>query len=83
MSGTQDLLRLAELLCVRLCHDLSGPMGALIGVLDMAREEHPGSDTLALAEETATELAQRLKLLRAAWGREADDLDIGRLQEFA
>jgi hypothetical protein len=42
-------------------------MGALIGVLDMAREEHPGSDTLALAEETATELAQRLKLLRAAW----------------
>jgi histidine phosphotransferase ChpT len=83
MSGTQDLLRLAELLCVRLCHDLSGPIGALIGVLDMAREEHPGSDTLALAEETATELAQRLKLLRAAWGREADDLDIGRLQEFA
>jgi hypothetical protein len=57
-------------------------MGALIGVLDMAREEHPGSETLALAEETATELAQRLKLLRAAWGREADDLDIGRLQEF-
>jgi histidine phosphotransferase ChpT len=83
MSDTRDLLRLAELLCVRLCHDLSGPMGALIGVLDMAREEHPGSDTLVLAEETATELAQRLKLLRAAWGREAEDLDIGRLQGLA
>jgi histidine phosphotransferase ChpT len=83
MSGTQNLLRMAELLCVRLCHDLSGPLGALIGVLDVAREEHPDSETLTLAEETAGELAQRLKLLRAAWGPEADDLDIGRLQEFA
>jgi histidine phosphotransferase ChpT len=83
MSGNTDLLRLAESVCVRLCHDLSGPLGALIGVLDMAREEHPDSDTVALAEETAAELAQRLKLLRAAWGREADDLDVGRLQDFA
>ena len=83
MSGTQYLLRTAELLCVRLCHDFSGPLGALIGVLEVAREEHPDSDTLTLAEETATELVQRLKLLRAAWGPESDELDIGRLQDFA
>jgi histidine phosphotransferase ChpT len=82
MSGTQDLLRLAELFCARLCHDLSGPLGALIGILDLAREEAPDSETVSLAEETAAELAQRLKLLRAAWGRESDDLDKGRLQEF-
>src|SRR5690349_3358986 len=60
MSGNQDLLRLAELLCARLCHDLSGPLGALIGILDLAREEAPDSETVSLAEETATELAQRL-----------------------
>jgi histidine phosphotransferase ChpT len=83
MSGNQDLLRLAELLCARLCHDLSGPLGALIGILDLAREEAPDSETVSLAEETATELAQRLKLLRAAWGRESDDLDKGRLEDFA
>jgi histidine phosphotransferase ChpT len=82
MSGTEDLLRLAELVCARLCHDLSGPLGALIGILDLAREEAPDSETIRLAEETAAELAQRLKLLRAAWGRESDDLDKGRLQEF-
>jgi histidine phosphotransferase ChpT len=83
MSGTQELLRLAELLCVRLCHDLSGPLGALIGILDLAREEVPDSETVSLAEETAGELAQRLKLLRAAWGRASDNLDKARLQEFA
>jgi len=82
MSGTQDLLRLAELVCARLCHDLSGPLGALIGILDLAREEAPDSETISLAEETAAELAAQLKLLRAAWGRESDDLDKGRLHEF-
>ena len=83
MSGTQHLLRIAELLCVRLCHDFAGPLGALIGVLDVAREEHPGSETVTFAEETAAELVHRLKLLRAAWGPEGDELGVGRLQEFA
>lgn len=83
MSGMSDALRLAELLCARLCHDLSGPMGALIGVLDIAREEQPASETVALAEDTAVELAQRLKLLRAAWGQDGDDLDVPRLRGFA
>ena len=83
MTGTNEALRLAELLCARLCHDLSGPLGALIGVLEVARDEQPDSETLALAEDTAVELAQRLKLLRAAWGRDGDDLDVARLRGFA
>ena len=78
-----ETLRLAELLCARLCHDLSGPLGALIGVLEVARGEQPDSETLALAEDTAVELAQRLKLLRAAWGHDSDDLDAARLRGFA
>jgi histidine phosphotransferase ChpT len=78
-----EALRLAELLCARLCHDLSGPVGALIGILEIAHEELPDSETVALAEETAVELAQRLKLLRAAWGCEGEDLDLIRLQSFA
>jgi len=78
-----DSLRLAELLSARLCHDLSGLLGSLIGVLEIAREEQPDSETLALAEETAVELAQRLKLLRAAWGIDGEELDLIQLQTFA
>ena len=83
MTGMNESLRLAELLCARLCHDLSGPLGALIGILEIAREEQPDSETLALAEDTAVELVQRLKLLRAAWGQDGDDLDVARLHDFA
>jgi histidine phosphotransferase ChpT len=83
MTGMSDSLRLAELLCARLCHDLSGPLGALIGILEIAREEQPEGETLALAEDTANELVQRLKLLRAAWGRDGDDMDVERLRGFA
>jgi histidine phosphotransferase ChpT len=83
MTGNRVTLHIAEMLCARLCHDLSGPLGALIGVLDVARDEQPDSETLALAEETAVELAQRLKLLRAAWGVEVEDMDVPRLSGFA
>jgi histidine phosphotransferase ChpT len=77
-----ELLCLAELLCARLCHDLAGPLGALIGVLEIAREEDPSSDTLALAELTTVELGQRLKLLRAAWGQDAEELNLTTLQSL-
>ena len=73
-------LRVAALLCARLCHDLSGPLGALIGVIDIAREEQPASETIAFAEETVGELTQRLRLLRAAWGYDGEDLDVARLR---
>src|SRR5580704_12818129 len=82
-TGMNDILRLAELLCARLCHDLAGPLGALIGVLEIARDEDPNSDTLALAELTTVELGQRLKLLRAAWGQDAEPLDLDTLQGHA
>jgi histidine phosphotransferase ChpT len=78
-----ESLRLAELLCARLCHDLSGLLGSLIGVVEIAREEQADSETLAVAEESAVELGQRLKLFRAAWGQGAEELDTARLQEFA
>jgi histidine phosphotransferase ChpT len=80
MSGS---LNLAELLCARLCHDLSGLLGSLTGVLEIAREEQAQSETLVVAEETAVELAQRLKLLRAAWGQDGEPMDLLQLQIFA
>jgi histidine phosphotransferase ChpT len=82
-DSMSESLQLAELLCSRLCHDLSGLVGSLIGVLEMAREEQADSETLVVAEETAVELTQRLKLLRAAWGQDSEPLDLFQLQAFA
>ncbi len=83
MTGISERLRLAELLCARLCHDLSGPLGALIGVLEVARDETADSEMLGVAENTAVEVAQRLKLLRAAWGQDGDEMDVAQLSGFA
>jgi histidine phosphotransferase ChpT len=76
-------LRLAEVLCSRLCHDLSGMLAALIGIVEIAHEEQPDSEMVGIAVETAAQLGQRLKLLRAAWGQDTEDLDLARLQGFA
>ncbi len=80
MIDKNKSLRLAELFSARLCHDLAGPIGTLLGVLEILREEQPANDEVALAEEAAVDVAERLKLLRAAWGRNADELDASRLK---
>lgn len=74
---------MAELLCSRLCHDLSGLLGSLVGVLEIAREEQAESETLTVAEDTAVELTQRLRLLRAAWGQDSEPVDVAQLKTFA
>jgi histidine phosphotransferase ChpT len=65
-------LRLAEAMNARLCHDLSGLVGAVSGMLQLEANDaaSAGNDAmeLALAKEAADQLARRLKLLRAAWG---------------
>ncbi len=68
-------LRLAELLAARLCHDLSGPINTLGGVLELARDEpRMVIEALAEAGEAAVTLTRRLRLLRAAWGGLGDPL---------
>lgn len=83
MIEKSDALRLAELLCARLCHDLAGPIGTLVGALDLVREQHPDSEEAALAEEAAGDIAQRLKMLRAAWSQTTEQLDRPRLASLA
>jgi len=78
-----EALRLAELLCSRLCHDLSGPLGTLVGMIEIAREEQADSETLGLADATAAHLVNRLRLLRAAWGQQSEELDLKRLSSYA
>jgi histidine phosphotransferase ChpT len=76
-----DPLRLAELLAIRLCHDLSGPLGTLMGTLEMVAEDPAAAgEALPIAGDVSTALGRRLKLLRAAWGGTTPALSVG---EFA
>lgn len=60
--------RLADALCARICHDLAGPLGTLMGMLDLAATDASArGEALPLANETAIVMGRRLQLMRAAW----------------
>ena len=84
MASISETLRLVELTCARLCHELSGLAGTLGGIIDLALEETPvASETLAVGRDAARELVQRLKLLRAAWGPDLGPLTLTGLLTLA
>jgi histidine phosphotransferase ChpT len=65
-----DPLQLAELLCARICHDLSGPVGAAAAGAELFEdmEAAPDPETLGLVAGAAAGAAGRLKFFRAALG---------------
>ncbi|CAA7611801.1 histidine phosphotransferase family protein [Magnetospirillum sp. UT-4] len=65
-----DSLSLAELLCARVCHDLSGPVGAAAAGAELFEDlgGKVDEETVALVAASAAGAATRLKLLRAALG---------------
>ena len=70
-----DTIRLVELICARLCHDLGGLIGTVGNAIDMVDEEAGGeNEVVAFASSAAKALMQRLRLIRAAWGPETDPL---------
>jgi len=71
-SPPADALRLPAALAARICHDIAGPLGSLAGTLDMLAEDGD-PEALAIARESASILAARLRLVRAAW---AEDVDV-------
>ena len=77
-----DSLRLAEIVCSRLGHDIAGPLGTLTGALELAVAQR-GGVALTAAFEAGEELARRVRLLRAAWGAEGLRLDLARLRDLA
>lgn len=78
-----DRLQLTELLCARLCHDLSGLLGSLAGTLEVVTEEGGTTEATSIATDTATALVLRLRLLRAAWAGLTEPLDLPRLTALA
>jgi histidine phosphotransferase ChpT len=63
-------LKLAELLCSRLCHDLIGPVGAINNGLELLEDYDPSmaDDVLPLLASSAKQAWNRLAFFRAALG---------------
>jgi histidine phosphotransferase ChpT len=75
MAQLTDTIRLVELVCARLCHDLGGLIGTVGNALEMVAEDAGrDNEVLAFASSAARALTQRLRLLRAAWGPEVDTI---------
>jgi histidine phosphotransferase ChpT len=69
MSAATDL-RLAELLAARLCHELSGPIGAIGNGAELLDEDGAEflRDAVALIGDSARRAASRLRFYRFAYG---------------
>lgn len=63
--------KLAEMLCTRLCHDLTGPIGAVNNGAEFLEEDGFDMDheALQLILSSATEAVHRLQFYRQAYGR--------------
>ena len=79
-----ESLRLGEMICARVCHDLGGLAGTLAGALDLAQEGGAeGGEAITLAREAADALAHRLRLVRAAFGPASDPLGAPGIADLA
>ncbi len=68
MAQISDCIRMTELICARLCHDLSGLVGTVGGAMELLSDAPSDlPEELALAADAARELTARLRLYRAAW----------------
>jgi histidine phosphotransferase ChpT len=79
-----DALILAELLCARLCHDMSGPVGAAAAGAELIADMGGAVDaeTVALVSVSAGAGAARLKFFRSALGPSlSGPVDVGGLHD--
>lgn len=83
MPEFTDRLRLAELLCARISHDLGGMIGTLSGALEMANDPSVAAEAVSVAHQAALELRHRLELQRACWGPGTAPLHVPALLTFA
>ena len=68
-------LKLAELLCTRLIHDITGPIGAVNNGAEFLKEEgfDMQNQAIDLITSSASEAVNRLQFYRKAYGRINDD----------
>lgn len=62
-------LRVAQLLCSRVCHDLIGPVGAVNSGIELLGEDtDPAGEALGLVAQSGHQVAARLAFFRLAFG---------------
>jgi histidine phosphotransferase ChpT len=68
--GVQVDMRVAELLCSRLCHDLVGPVGAIGHGIELISEENSPvmNDAIDMIGQSSDQAASRLEFFRVAFG---------------
>jgi histidine phosphotransferase ChpT len=76
-------MQISDALCARICHDLSSPLGTLIGAIELVADDGFASEALPLATETAVAMGHRLRLLRAAWAGDCGALAPADLSDLA
>jgi histidine phosphotransferase ChpT len=80
----RDRLMIAETLCARLCHDFAGPLGTVMGGLElMTGGQGVKAQALQLASDAAVAMGGRLRLMRAAWTGDCGPLDAAQLGALA
>ena len=82
---TVDDLRISALLCTRLCHDLIGPAGAVMNVVELLAEGSGAVDSeiLELIQHSASETTRRLKYFRIALGVPAEGQTVAMIRAIA
>jgi histidine phosphotransferase ChpT len=84
MPDLTETMRLVEQASARLCHDFGGLIGTVGGAVEMlADEAGRDEEIVAFARAAARGLAQRLRLMRAAWGPETNALPISAIRALA
>ncbi len=73
-----DKMELAELLAVKICHDLSGPVGAVNNGVELLQEgsEEIQEKSIELVEASAKDAVARLLFFRQAYGATNDQAEI-------
>jgi histidine phosphotransferase ChpT len=63
-------MRVSELLCSRLCHDLVGPVGAVNHGIELIEEENSSvaAEATQMIAQSASQAAARLEFFRVAFG---------------
>jgi histidine phosphotransferase ChpT len=64
-------IKMAEMLCTRLCHDITGPVGAIANGAEFLTEGDPSmqEQAIELVANSAEEAVSRLQFYRMAYGR--------------
>lgn len=82
-------IRVAQLLCSRMCHDLIGPVGAINAGIELEQEaggRAAAGEALSLVARSALQATNRLKFFRIAFGLRSGmegDMEISEIRDLA